>query len=317
MERKKLIIDCDPGIDDVLALILAILTPDLDLVGISICGGNCPSDLAYDNARRVLRLLDADIPLIRGLDGPKDRPLDTAPETHGEDGFGEVSRDFDQAYPQAKDYLEGPGLVDFYRQALEEGGDLSLVALGPMTNVAHILSQIPDHFAKFDRVISMGGAYKSHGNSSPLAEFNYWVDPEAASYVFNHAPQTLEMVGLDVTRDIVLNEGGLRTIEAINPELGAFIRDITRFYFDFHWAYEGIEGCVINDPLALAALLDPGILEGFEAHVDVASSGLARGLSVVDDHDFLKTKPNALVYTQVDPVGFFNLFYRALAGGRR
>src|SRR5699024_9978249 len=138
-------------------------------------------------------------------------------------------------------------------------------------------------FARIDRLVSMGGAFRTHGNCSPVAEYNYWEDPQAAQCVYAQMEQLgkqVEMVGLDVTRRIVLTMDLLAYIERLDPKEGAFIRAITKFYFDFHWRQEHLIGCVINDPLEVAYFIDPSLCEGFSSYVAIAGDGLARGQSI-------------------------------------
>ncbi len=143
-------------------------------------------------------------------------------------------------------------LADYFK----EKTNTSVIALGPLTNIAFALKVNPNIGKHMDRFVSMGGTYKSHGNCSPVAEYNYWCDPEAASYVFENLKQTIEMVGLDVTREIVLTPTILEYCCQMNPEEGEYLKAITRFYFDFHWKQERILGCVINDPLAVAYFIE-------------------------------------------------------------
>lgn len=308
MSKINVVIDCDPGIDDALALMTALLSEEMNVLGISICGGNHTVDKGYINAKRILHLLGKDVEVVKGYASPLDRPLQIADDTHGADGFGEYGPAFDEAYHFTMPAEPQRGLIDFYRDVFIRYDDVVLIAIGPLTNIRGLLMEIPEHFLKVKRLVSMGGNYKSHGNTSPLAEFNYWVDPEAASFVFRNAPVPVEMVGLDVTREVVLEDMRMKKLQESNPTMGAFIKELTKFYYAFHRKYEDLDGCVINDPLAVAHVLDDGLLEGFEAYTDVAAEGIARGVSVVDDHDFWHQPANAKVFTKVDVEGFFHLF---------
>lgn len=317
MEKINVIIDCDPGIDDTLALLMALLSEDVNVLGISICGGNNTVDKGYLNAKRVLHFLGKEVEVVKGLEKPCHRPLEITEETHGVDGFGEYAPAFDKAYGfDAAAHTPERSMEAFYEAVLNSGQEVQVLALGPMTNIAHLLERMPEAFGKVTRLVSMGGNYKSHGNCSPLAEFNYWVDPEAARFVYQHAPVPVEMVGLDVTRQILLEETRLQALIDINPKIGHFIQEITRFYKDFHWKYEGIRGCIINDPLAFALLIDEELLQGFEAYTDIACEGIARGVSVVDDHHFYKKPANAIIYNKVDAPRFFEKL-QAIFGGAR
>jgi purine nucleosidase len=158
----------------------------------------------------------------------------------------------------------------------------------------------------------MGGTFKSPGNCSPVAEYNYWCDPDAAEYVFQHAPLPIKMVGLDVTRKIVLTPNILEYIRQKSPTTGEFITAITRFYFDFHWKQEKVIGCVINDPLAVAYLLEPNLCQGFAAYTTVETTGKAIGQTLVDSQNFWHRSPNSFILTQVDAQRFMHIFLQRL-----
>ena len=190
--------------------------------------------------------------------------------------------------------------------------NVSIIALGPLTNIARALQKDAKAFERLDEFVSMGGAYRIHGNCSPVAEFNYWVDPEAADYVYQHLPTKIHMVGLDVTRKIVLTPNMIELINRFDHPLAKFITDITSFYIDFHWEQEGIIGCVINDPLAVAYFIDRSLCQGFESYVQVVKEGEAFGQSMVDSGHFYRKDSNALVLTEVDHEAFMKLFLKRL-----
>ena len=195
--KKKVIIDCDPGIDDSLALILALNSPELDVIGITTVSGNVKSDQGARNALKVLRLMGReDIPVYIGEEIPLERELVTAQDTHGEDGLGETD------YKEA-DVEINYGGVDFILNSARNES-ISIIALGPLTNLAKAIEKDNDGFNMINEIISMGGAFKSHGNCSQVAEFNYWVDPHSVREVFEKSTVPFSMVGLDVTREIVL-----------------------------------------------------------------------------------------------------------------
>ncbi|SFR87847.1 nucleoside hydrolase [[Clostridium] aminophilum] len=308
--KRNVIIDCDPGIDDALAIMLALESPELEVAGITIVAGNCPCEMGYQNARKVLHFMDRmDVPVFRGAEKPLRREYVNALDTHGSDGLGE------SFLPDVKDFSEETETaVEFLARRLSEG-DCSVIALGPMTNLAELIRVAPQSFAKAEDIISMGGNFKSHGNCSPVAEYNYWEDPDAARIVFSQMAglgKTIRMVGLDVTRKIVLTPDLLNYMERLDPKTGDFIRRITKFYFDFHWEWEHIIGCVINDPLAVAIFLQPDMAEGIAAFTDVVTDGIAIGQTVVDEKEFYRKPANAFIYTQVDVPAFWTLFFTRL-----
>lgn len=340
--KKRVIIDCDPGIDDSLALMYALSSPELEVVGITVVCGNVPTDMGVENARKVCRLMGRkDIPVYAGAEAPLKRPLVTAQDTHGMDGLGETDiapvpenewphDHMGSEGPEGAGSMKGsegpegvrsmksserPEAVSFMIKALSEG-PLSVIAIGPLTNVALALEYKPEAFAHLERFVSMGGNFKSFGNCSPVAEFNYWVDPEAARYVYEHLNRRIEMVGLDVTRKIVLTPEMLRRLKELEDSKADFIVKITRFYVDFHKKQEGIDGCVINDPLAVGYFLNKDICSGFDAYTTVETQGLSVGQSIVDEKGFWKKEANSHVLTQVDSRRFMRQFMTALFGSR-
>lgn len=313
MKKRKVIIDCDPGIDDALALMLALSSSELDIIGITIVCGNTPVELGAENALRVLNIMNRlDIPVYSGEKTPLIREYISAQDTHGMDGLGETN------YPkiaEGRRYRDAP---EFIIKSLRETEMLSIIALGPMTNIARALEQDEECFSRLDTFVSMGGNFRSHGNCSPVAEYNYWCDPHGAKKVFESFEKInkkIHMIGLDVTRKIVLTPSLLSYIKRVNEVKGGFIERIVQFYFDFHWKYEKIIGCVINDPLAVAYFINPAICKGFEAFTTVETEGISIGQSVVDSMNFWKKGKNSIILTEVDARAFFELFINRIFGG--
>lgn len=303
IEKRKVIIDCDPGIDDALALILALKSPELDIKGLTIVSGNVEAEQGAKNALKVLKLMNRlDIPVYIGERNPLVRELVTAQDTHGEDGLGET---FFQDVTEVSYKHDG---IDFMLNSIKKEDDLSIIALGPLTNLAKALESDKATFNKLKEVVCMGGAFKSHGNCSPVAEFNFWVDPHGAKYVFDNIKVPFHMVGLDVTREIVLTPNYRELINQLNTPLSKFIVDITKFYVDFHWMQERTLGCVINDPLAVAYFIDRTICSGFNSNVDIAVDGISMGQSIVDVEHFYKKAPNCVVLNEVDSNKFMKFF---------
>ena len=299
--KRKVIIDCDPGIDDSLALLLALNSPELEVIGITIVSGNVPAKQGAKNALKVLKLMKReDIKVYIGESLPLVRELVTAQDTHGEDGLGETN------YEEADIEINYNG-VDFILDSAKEG-DVSIIALGPLTNLAKALEKDEASFNRLQEIVSMGGAFKSHGNCSQVAEFNYWVDPHSVKNVFDKSKVPFSMVGLDVTREIVLTPNLIELINQIGGEIGKFIVDITRFYVDFHWKQERTLGCVINDPLAVAYFIDKSLCEGFTSYLDIVVDGVAIGQTLVDVGEFYRKEHNGLVLTKVDSRKFMEMF---------
>lgn len=311
MRKRKVILDCDPGIDDSLALMLALSMEELQIEGITIVCGNGPAEMGFSNAKKILKRMGRlDIPVYVGAKQPVKREYVNALDTHGADALGE------SFLPEVEGYEQRETAVEFLAGKLREG-DCSVIALGPMTNLAHLIYQAPKAFAKIQELVSMGGNYKSHGNCSPVAEYNYWADPDGAALVYETAAdlgKKIHMVGLDVTRRIVLTPDLLEYLKRLDPDLGSFVQAITKFYFDFHWQQEHLIGCVINDPLAVAYFADRTLCEGIEAYTQIETKGISIGQSVVDAKDFYGRAANAVVMTETDPLRFFRLFFGRLLG---
>ena len=309
MEKRKVIIDCDPGIDDSLAILLALNSDELEVLGLTITSGNVPARMGAKNALKTLQIANRlDIPVYVGEEFPLQRKLITAQDTHGEDGIGE------NFYDDVKGEILEDG-VDFIIDTLKREENVSIIALGPLTNIAKALMKDKDVFDNLDEFVSMGGAFRIHGNCSPVAEFNYWVDPHAADYTYKHLPKKIHMVGLDVTRKIVLTPNIIEFINRLEKEKSKFITEITRFYIDFHWQQEGIIGCVINDPLAVAYFIDRNLCKGFDSYVEVVHNGVAIGQSIVDSFNFYKKEPNAHVLTETDEKAFMKMFLKRIFKG--
>ncbi|EOU2112717.1 nucleoside hydrolase [Clostridium perfringens] len=303
MDKRKVIIDCDPGIDDALAIILALKSKEIEVVGITTVSGNVESVQGAKNALKALKLLGRlDIPVYLGESKPVKRELVTAQDTHGEDGLGETFLE-----EVSSEYIRENG-VDFILNTLKNQENVSIIALGPLTNLYRAIEKDSETFHRVKEIVSMGGAYKSHGNCSPVAEFNYWVDPHGAREFLKKFNGEFTMVGLDVTRKIVLTPNLREMIHQFNDEIGNFIYDITRFYVDFHWEQERTLGCVINDPLAVEFFINRDICEGFKAYVDIACEDISMGQSVVDVADFYKRRKNVFVLDKVNSKKFMVSF---------
>ncbi|HAT4362700.1 TPA: nucleoside hydrolase [Clostridium perfringens] len=303
MDKRKVIIDCDPGIDDALAIILALKSKEIEVIGITTVSGNVESLQGAKNALKVLKLLGRlDIPVYLGESKPVKRELVTAQDTHGEDGLGETFLE-----EVSSEYIRENG-VDFILNTLKNEENVSIIALGPLTNLCRAIEKDSETFHKVKEIVSMGGAYKSHGNCSPVAEFNYWVDPHGAKEFLKNFNGEFTMVGLDVTREIVLTPNLREMIHQFKDEIGDFIYDITRFYVDFHWEQERTLGCVINDPLAVEYFINRELCQGFKAYVDIACEDISMGQSVVDIADFYKKRKNVFVLDKVNSKEFMISF---------
>ena len=301
---KRILFDTDPGIDDACAILLALASPEVSVEGLSVVHGNCSLAQATTNALSILELANAGhIPVARGCELPLVQPSLLAPETHGETGLGYARL----SAPRAKPI--GQHAVDFLiEKILAAPGEITLVAIGPLTNVALAIRQEPRIVESLGELIIMGGALRYEGNTTALGEFNTYVDPHAAHIVY-HAGIPTTLVPLDVTYQCILTPGDVRRLLDTDSPVTRFVADSTRFYMEFHDEYQKIEGCVINDPLALALTFAPELCTYQELHVDVdLSGGISMGKTVADFYNYGKKPPNMKVALGVRARDFMELF---------
>lgn len=305
---KRILFDTDPGIDDSCAILLALASPELSLEGLSIIHGNCSMEQATINALSVLELANADhIPVAKGCELPLVQPSLLAPETHGDTGLGYAKLPAPRARPI------GQHAIDFLiEKILSAPGEITLVAIGPLTNVALAIRQEPRLVQAIREIIIMGGALRHEGNTTALGEFNTYVDPHAAQIVYQ-AGITATLVPLDVTYQCILTPDDVNRLLKIDSPITKFIADATRFYMEFHDEYQKIEGCVINDPLALALTFAPELCTYQELPVDVdLSGGISLGKTVADFYNYSKKPANMKVALGVRARGFIELFVERL-----
>ena len=302
-----IVIDCDPGIDDAFALLLAIASPELDLRGVTTVAGNQTLERTTENALGVLELAGRpDVPVAAGADRPLVQDLVTAEDAHGDSGVGAAS------LPGALHQARRPARRGLPRRAGPwSRSPLTLVALGPLTNVALLLARHPDAAARIDRIVLMGGAV-AEGNMTASAEFNIWTDPEAAARVFESGLD-VTMVGLDVTNRAVL---GRQHAERLRPNgrVGVAAAAMLDFYVGFYGTAYEHGGSPIHDAVAVAALVRPELVETSERHVAVElGSGLCRGRTVVDMRRRRTLPPaNARVALGIDAPAFTELLLERL-----
>lgn len=246
------VIDSDPGIDDLLALLLALASPELDVRGITVTYGNTLVEHAHRNAVAILRFAERRLPVGVSARRPLQRPLAVARETHATTGLGYA------AVPPAGTVLDYMRPLE--RVLAESAEPVVLLTLGPLTGLALALRREPALVkAKVRRHIAMAGAVTAAGNTTRYSEFNAWCDPEALAHVLD-AKLPTELVGLDVTRSIVLSGAEVARLGEVDDPKARWLHDALRFYVAFHKEYEGLDGCVVNDVLPVAALIDPSVL---------------------------------------------------------
>jgi inosine-uridine nucleoside N-ribohydrolase len=300
------LVDCDPGLDDALALLLVLASPELELLGVTTVAGNQTVDRTTANALRVLELAGRqDVPVAAGAAAPIAGELVVAADAHGDSGLGE----FDLPPPRSRPVAASA--VDLLAEQLHVAEKApTVLALGPLTNLALLLALRPDAAGRIDRLVLMGGAI-AEGNMTASAEFNIWTDPEAAARVFESGLD-VTMVGLDVTNRAVLTSADADSLRSTGP-VGSAAAAMLHFYLGFYEeAYEH-GGAPIHDALAVAHVVQPGMLTVLERHVDVELEGICRGRTVVDmrRRTTLPT-PNAKVAVDVDAQAFRELLLQRL-----
>ncbi len=307
MTPTPIILDCDPGHDDAIAILLALASPEIELVGITTVSGNQTVDKTTANALKLLELAGRpDIPVHRGADRPFIRPQDVAAHVHGESGLDgpDLPPPTAQAQPQpAVDYL-----ADEIRR---RDGRLTLVPTGPLTNIGLLFSLHPD--ARPERIVLMGGAV-GEGNRTPAAEFNIWADPEAAQRVFTEGLDTT-MVGLDVTHRALIKDSHTERMRGAG-KVGQVVAELMDFYARFHKArYPDLDGSPMHDPVCVAHIVDPTLVDVRDAFIDVdCSTGPSWGRTNVDwrrrEHF---GEPNAKVALDIDGPRFAELIVERIS----
>ena len=300
-EPTPILLDCDPGHDDAIALLLALASPELELLGVTTVAGNQTLPKTTANALRVLELVGRpDVPVAAGADRPLARELFVAAYVHGDSGLD------GPALPPAAGHPVEQHAVDFLAEAvLRADRPVTLVPTGPLTNVALLLARHPEAAARIGRIALMGGAI-AEGNVTPAAEFNVWADPEAAWRVFRSGlPVT--MIGLDVTHKALMRAEHVERLRA-SGTVGRLVAELHDFFARFHRETYGFDGAPIHDAVAVAHVLRPGLVETVRRHVDVdCESSLCRGRTVVDLWRRTGQEPNADVGVDIDAPAFLKL----------
>jgi inosine-uridine nucleoside N-ribohydrolase len=296
---KPVIIDCDPGHDDAMALMLAVASPELDLVAVTTVAGNQTLDRVTANAIRVLDVVDArHIPVAAGADRGLIHTANTAGDVHGETGLDGPD------LPPASREPEPVHAVELIATKLREQR-LTLIAIGPLTNIALLLATHPELSGQIERIVIMGGAM-GLGNVTPSAEFNIWVDPDAAYRVFTSGLD-ITMVGLDVTHRAMLSAERADALRETG-RAGAVVADLHGFYRRYHERVYGHSDTPVHDALAVAHVIRPDVIatEHLPVEIDV-TRGPCHGRTVVDRLHRTGQADNALVATDVDAAAFIDL----------
>lgn len=306
MNKMPILIDCDPGVDDTLAIYLALSHKEFDVKAITVVGGNVSLDKTASNALNLVDYLGFDVKVAKGASGPLMRSLTIADYVHGESGIGDV------VLPASKKSFYEKDAVDTIKEEVDNAnGELHIIALGPLTNIAVALLKYPEIKDKIKHITLMGGAARG-GNTTPAAEFNIYVDPEAAKKVFESGIP-LTMVGLDATHksyltgeevdNLAKNYKSDKVKTAI--KLLKYTEELCKNY--------GHDGIVMHDPTAVAAVMDPSVIMCNKYHVDIETVGeVTRGKTVVDMDDVKKLDKNVNVALDTDRQKFVKMMENML-----
>lgn len=307
---QKVIIDTDPGQDDAIALLLALASPELDVLGVTVVAGNVPLALTEANARRLVELAGReDVPVFAGCERPLVRPLVTAEYVHGDTGLDGAN------LPEPTLRLRDGHAVDWIIETLmrEDAGSVTVCTLGPMTNLGMAIAKAPAVAARIACVVAMIGGGFEGGNVTPVAEFNAYVDPHAARIVFESGVPII-MAPLDLTHKALMPRGFLDRLQRLDTAVGRAAHGMLSFYERFDVEKYGSTGGPLHDPCVIAWLLAPKLFSGRECVVEVeTASELTVGQTVIDWWGVTKRAPNALVLNEVEAESFFDLIVERLA----
>ncbi len=311
MPPRKIIIDTDPGQDDAVAILLALASPDdLTVLGITAVAGNVPLHLTQKNARIVCELAgNRDVKVFAGCDAPLVRPLVTAEHVHGKTGLDGPAL-ADPTMP-----LQDQHAVEFIIDTLraEPPGTVTLCPLGPLTNIATAFARAPDIVGRVQEIVLMGGAYFEVGNITPAAEFNIYVDPEAADAVFRSGVPLVAMP-LDVTHKALTTKPRIQAFRNMGTKVGTMVAEWTDFFERFDMEKYGSEGAPLHDPCVIAYLLEPQLFSGRHINVTVeTTSDLTLGMTVADWWRVTDRVPNCLFMGDIHAEGFYRLLTSRLA----
>lgn len=307
---RKIIIDTDPGQDDAIAILLALASPELEVVGITAVAGNVPLRLTEKNARKICELAGRpDVRVFAGAERPLLRRSVTAEHVHGKTGLdGPI-------LPEPTMPLQEQHAVDFIIETLmkEESGTITLCPLGPLTNIALALIREPRIAPRIKEIVLMGGGFFEGGNMTPAAEFNIYVDPHAADVVFRSGAPIVVMP-LDVTHKALTTAARIEAFRSLGTRVGDAAAALLEFFERFDEEKYGTDGGPLHDPCVIAYLLRPELFTGRHCNVEVEiSSELTMGMTVVDWWGVTDRPKNAMVMRDIDADGFFTLLTDRLA----
>ncbi|MBW5449092.1 ribonucleoside hydrolase [Cohnella sp. CFH 77786] len=305
-DRRKIIIDCDPGHDDAIAILLAVASPKIELVGITTVAGNAEVDKTTMNALKVCEIAGLrDVPVAKGAGQPLVRRRETASDIHGDTGMDGPE------LPAPTKTAVSEHAVDFLiRELLASDGDITLVPVGPLTNIAMAMRKEPAILPKIREVVIMGGG--TFGNWTPAAEFNIYVDAEAAKIVFESGVP-ITMFGLDLTHQALATEEVQARIKGIGNRVSDFVVELLQFFMQTYKEVFGFDGAPIHDACCVAYCIDPTLFGCRKLRVDIETKGeFSYGMTVVDMLGVTGKEPNANVALQLDRDRFWTMMVDTL-----
>jgi purine nucleosidase len=306
---RHFLIDTDTASDDAVALVMALNYPDVQVEAITVVSGNVPVDQGVQNALYTVELCGKQVPVYRGLEKPLLRPLETAQHVHGEDGMADIGLSLSGRTP-----TPGHGATGIIETIHRFAGEITLVTLGPLTNVAHALLQDPSIASEVKECVVMGGIGKGHGNVTPVAEYNFWADPQAAKIVFESG-LSIKMVGWDVSYTYAtFDPQEANRLRGIGTPVAEFCVDIQGIVNEFALHKTKLDGFDLPDPIAMAVALDPAVASRTEPlFVAIeADSELCRGQTVVDHLAITEQEPNVEVVLEASRDRFLRILYDAV-----
>ena len=308
---KKIILDCDPGQDDAVALALAMAAKDeIEIIGVTTVAGNVPLNLTQRNARIMCEMCHrSDVKVYAGAEKPMAQELVTAEHVHGKSGLDGI-----EIYEPSHS-LEEKHAIDFIIESClaAEHNSLILVLTGPLTNIGQAIDREPGILPKIKEIVLMGGARKEAGNITPSAEFNIYVDPEAAKLVLQ-CGRPIVMMSLDVTHQVLTTQKRVDTIRNIDSSIGERIAALIEFFERYDEEKYHLEGAPLHDPCTVAYLLKPELFKFKNVNVEIETGGtFTRGTTVVDYWEVTDRIPNVQWAYEVDDEGFFDLLNQYLS----
>lgn len=306
---RHILIDTDTASDDAIALIIALRYPGVKIEAITLVAGNVPVEMGIQNALYTCELCEVEIPVFKGAKKPLLRELETAQTVHGTDGMGDIGLDLQGRKEQAGNAIDV--IIDTINKFPQE---IELITLGPLTNIALALLKDPSIAGKVKQCTIMGGIGTGVGNITPVSEFNIWVDPEAASIVFQSS-MPKKMVGWDISRNhACFNEEDTAVLRAIGTDLAHFTVDIQKTLIEFAKHVTKLPGFDLPDPIATAIALDNSVVTHSERlYVEiVCNEGITRGQTVIDHRSTMNKAPNVEVVLEASREKFLEILYQSL-----